>query len=206
MKNLAEIIFNKHFGWGSITRCTLDPLLKKCFTRLKAGRVLEIGADKKSSYKKYVSCSEYKTLNIISDYNPDICCDIHDMSIIKSSSFDVVISIEVLEHCYNPQRAINEIYRILKPGGICILSTRFFHPLHPSPHDYYRFTDEGLNYLFTPFSSVETYSQGNRFHCIWKLFCFKPLCYILYWFNPLLAKIKSKKTDCPLGYVVYAIK
>ena len=37
--------------------------------------------------------------------------------------FDVVISSEVIEHTPNPYLAIHELYRVLKPGGILILTT-----------------------------------------------------------------------------------
>lgn len=39
------------------------------------------------------------------------------------ASFDVVISEEVLEHIKNQKQVIKEIYRVLKPGGIVILTT-----------------------------------------------------------------------------------
>jgi len=42
---------------------------------------------------------------------------------LPSDSFDFVISSEVLEHVENPERVIQEIYRVLKPGGRWALST-----------------------------------------------------------------------------------
>ncbi len=38
------------------------------------------------------------------------------------NSFDTIVSQNVLEHIKNDQQVINEIYRILKPGGIAIIS------------------------------------------------------------------------------------
>jgi len=38
----------------------------------------------------------------------------------KSGSFDVVFSKSFLEHFYYPEKLVQEIYRILKPGGIAI--------------------------------------------------------------------------------------
>lgn len=37
--------------------------------------------------------------------------------------FDFVVSSEVIEHTPDPEKAIREIYRVLKPGGIMVLST-----------------------------------------------------------------------------------
>ena len=39
------------------------------------------------------------------------------------NSFDILFSIEVLEHLQRPARAINEFYRVLKPGGLAIITT-----------------------------------------------------------------------------------
>lgn len=41
----------------------------------------------------------------------------------KSNSFDIVISLWVLEHLKNPPKAISEIYRVLKPTGIFMFVT-----------------------------------------------------------------------------------
>lgn len=37
-------------------------------------------------------------------------------------AFDVVIHLDVLEHLYEPFRALNEIARTLKPGGYCLFT------------------------------------------------------------------------------------
>jgi SAM-dependent methyltransferase len=42
---------------------------------------------------------------------------------LTAGSVDVVILAEVLEHLGHPQRAGEEIARILKPGGVCLVST-----------------------------------------------------------------------------------
>lgn len=39
------------------------------------------------------------------------------------NTFDVVVSSEVIEHTPDPYKALHEIYRVLKPGGIMVLST-----------------------------------------------------------------------------------
>ncbi|MCK4783752.1 MAG: methyltransferase domain-containing protein [Desulfobacteraceae bacterium] len=119
---------------------------------------------------------------------------------------------EVLEHLYEPSRAINEIYRILKPGGICILSTRFIFPYHgitkETDHyrDYYRFTWDSLNYLFRKFSKVEIYHHGNKIQALWQILNSGILIIVLNIFNPIIARIRFKKTICPCGFVVYAVK
>lgn len=40
----------------------------------------------------------------------------------KDGMFDKVFCSEVIEHTINPDKVINEIYRVLKPEGVCVLS------------------------------------------------------------------------------------
>lgn len=40
----------------------------------------------------------------------------------RGNSFDVVVCTHVYEHVSNPKKLFNEIYRVLKPGGVCYLA------------------------------------------------------------------------------------
>lgn len=40
----------------------------------------------------------------------------------KDGSFDAAVCIEVLEHIYDPEEVVGEMYRVLKPGGTAIIS------------------------------------------------------------------------------------
>jgi SAM-dependent methyltransferase len=55
---------------------------------------------------------------------------------LASESVDVVILAEVLEHLAQPSVAGAEILRILKPGGVCLISTppRLVFARRPDPH------------------------------------------------------------------------
>ena len=55
---------------------------------------------------------------------------------LASESVDVVILAEVLEHLQRPSAAGAEIMRVLRPGGICLLSTppRLVFARRPDPH------------------------------------------------------------------------
>jgi 2-polyprenyl-3-methyl-5-hydroxy-6-metoxy-1,4-benzoquinol methylase len=41
----------------------------------------------------------------------------------KDNQFDMVSCIEVIEHLENPRRVVRELFRVLKPGGWCVLTT-----------------------------------------------------------------------------------
>ncbi|MEI7772790.1 MAG: class I SAM-dependent methyltransferase [Chloroflexales bacterium] len=63
---------------------------------------------------------------------------------IADGAVDVVLSSQVLEHVTSPAAYLAECRRILRPGGILILSTHGYWLYHPNPTDYWRWTGSGL--------------------------------------------------------------
>jgi SAM-dependent methyltransferase len=59
-------------------------------------------------------------------------------------SAKIIISTQVLEHVPDPNAYLSEAKRLLKPDGLMILSTHGYWQEHPDPHDYWRWTSEGL--------------------------------------------------------------
>lgn len=62
-------------------------------------------------------------------------------------SADVVLSTQVLEHALDPRSYLLECRRIIKPGGLLILSTHGYWMYHPHPTDLWRWTGSGLRSL-----------------------------------------------------------
>lgn len=100
------------------------------------------------------------------------------------ASFDSVICIEVFEYLDDYQRAINEIYRLLKPGGKAFISVPFVYRDHT---DNIRFTEKMLTRKLGRFGSVKSVRIGNGYIVVWdilkkKVFSirFKPLRYIFF--------------------------
>lgn len=189
----------------SVNRLTLERELLRQFARLQPGVVLDVGA-KAAPYRAQVPADRYLRLDIDPAKGPDICCDVHEL-VWQSDYFDTIIAIEILEHLYDPQRAIDRLFDVLKPGGVCILSTRFFFRYHPDPEDHYRFTWDSLRYLFRRFEHVEVHHHGNRAQVLWEIINAGGRSrVVLNLLNPLVAQLSSSRTKFPLGFVVYARK
>ncbi|MBN1516267.1 class I SAM-dependent methyltransferase [Candidatus Sumerlaeota bacterium] len=86
--------------------------------------------------------------------NVHIVADGHDLPF-KNESFDAVIAQAVLEHVAEPNRVVQEIYRVLKSGGLVYAETPFMQQIHMGAYDFTRFTLLGHRRLFRHFSSIE---------------------------------------------------
>ena len=63
------------------------------------------------------------------------------------NSFDAVWCSMVLEHVPEPVTALKEICRVLKEDGQVYIIVPQNYPVHYYPHDYFRYTHKGLEYL-----------------------------------------------------------
>lgn len=75
-----------------------------------------------------------------------------------------VVCVDTLEHVEYPRKALEEIYRILKPGGVAIISSVMNFVIHDHPSDYWRFTPEGFRSLLKPFDYYLVESAGEKLH------------------------------------------
>jgi SAM-dependent methyltransferase len=64
-----------------------------------------------------------------------------------ANTFDAAVCMQVLEHVPEPLRVLQEICRVLRPGGRLFLSAPQSHHQHQKPHDYFRYTSFGLRYV-----------------------------------------------------------
>src|SRR5262249_38411295 len=78
---------------------------------------------------------------------------------IGNATFETVLCTEVLEHLPEPQKAVDEMFRVLRPGGELLLTTRFLFPIHDAPDDYFRYTKYGLRHLLRRFEILELHEE-----------------------------------------------
>ena len=82
--------------------------------------------------------------------------DVSDLPL-RSDSVDGVIIQEVLEHVPDPPQVMQEIRRVLKPGGRVYAEVPFLYAQHGQGYpDYYRFTLTGLEYLCKDFERLKS--------------------------------------------------
>ncbi len=147
-----------------LSRQGLYPFLEGEFSQIPEGaRVLNVGAGGVIGEMLDVHAGarslDVLSIDIDSARGPDIVGDISDHDF-GERRFSAVVMSEVLEHIRTPEKAIQAAHAVLEPGGRLILSTPFIFPIHDRPHDYYRFTRYGLEWLLRDFSEV-TVTERN---------------------------------------------
>jgi len=144
---------------SKITRKNLEKFLEKYATDK---RTLDIGSGG-SSYHRFFP--NRLTIDIDKERKPEIVADAHSLPF-QDGEFESVLCTEVLEHCLDPKKVESEIRRVMKSGGLLVLSTRFVFPLHDTPHDYWRFTKYGLMEIFKEWEVVELMGETHNFSTI----------------------------------------
>jgi len=93
----------------------------------------------------------------------DQVADIHDLPAEWAGRFSGIVCSEVLEHVARPWLALPELRRVLRPGGLLVITTLFAFPEHGYPDDYYRYSRSGLRLLLADagFSDISTEYAGE---------------------------------------------
>ena len=156
--------------------------------------ILDVGGGTRfmKGMKKYETLfakSDYKTLDVSKDYNPDIVGDIHAIPL-ADASVDGVMCRSVLEHVERPADAIREMYRVLKPGGLAFIQVPSTYPYHArtgfgSYPDYWRFFDSTMCMMMKDFSEVTVQKHGGWFLAM--SFFVPGQAYMRWLLNPLAA-------------------
>jgi len=129
-----------------------------------ADPVVEIGSrpaegqEQEANLRSYFAGHTYIGCDVVAGPNVDQIEDIHALSF-ADASVGTIVCVETLEHVADPHRGMREIYRVLKPGGVVILTSVMFLTIHEHP-DYWRFTPEGFALLLEPFETSLAFGFG----------------------------------------------
>ena len=125
--------------------------------------VLDIGGGRGKNFK--AGTANYYVLDL-SKHNDksfiqgDITSD--DLRIDKK--FDIIVTKDTFEHILNPWDATQNILNLLVEGGLFICSVPFNWRFHPSPYDAYRYTHQGLKYMFERKGKLREIDSGYIYY------------------------------------------
>jgi ubiquinone/menaquinone biosynthesis C-methylase UbiE len=126
-------------------------VLKNVLQRHATGTLLDIGCGEKPYQTLTADLVDYHIgLDLPDSLHSRERVDLHATAYrtaIADKTIDTILCTTVLEHLEEPTVALQEMYRILSPDGVLILSVPLFWHLHEEPRDFYRYTEHGLGYL-----------------------------------------------------------
>jgi len=124
-----------------------DTTLKKYVNKT----ILEIGPKKNKTERIISPINNIETVDIVEN-NTTYVSDLTKENALPKKYFDVVYCLEVLEHTYEPWEILNQIYKLLKPGGYLHISMPFQFRIHGPLPDCYRISEFGLKYLLKKYN------------------------------------------------------
>ena len=127
--------------------------------------VLDIGMAMRDRHKKIkANILETLDVNVFGDHDIicDICSDISELE----NRYNKIICISILEHVYDPFKAINNLKKMLKNEGVIYGYVPYLYHYHAPKNlkfqDYFRFSKDALAYLFKDFKSIELFPVRGR--------------------------------------------
>ena len=105
------------------------------------GRILDFGGGQGASYMPFLPDDiKLLSVNIDDQYSPTHLIAPGDPLPFEDDSFDGAICLNVLEHIYDTRFALDEMFRVLRPGATLHVSVPFIFRVHGHPDDYSRHT------------------------------------------------------------------
>ncbi len=183
------------------------------------GRILDLGGSRKSGYHELIGGSPvFTVVNIDEGTGTDILHDIEKPLPVDTGTYDGVLLVNVLEHVFDHKKLLAESARVLKKGGMIVIGVPFLVQVHPSPHDYWRYTSETLQSLLfaAGFTDILVQPVGRgpftaSAQLLFNPLKVAPLRFIAIWGARILDGIASLfvpanklRAPYPLGYFVTA--
>ena len=172
-------------------KVSLNRILQQIYAKkiYAENRIIEFGAyeNSKKNFTNIINIKDKK--NIIyadkahHDKDKTFKEDLEGKLSFKDDSFDNVIIFNVLEHVYDANNAIKEIYRCLDKNGKIIGSTPFIHRIHNAPGDFNRYSEQFYERILEKNNfneiSIEVYGYGPLTACYVLIFDYTKLIPLL---------------------------
>lgn len=115
------------------------------------GHIMDFGAGSSPyrdlfSYASYIAVDVEQSGHARSRMVADVFYDGRNLPF-DSCTFDSVFASEAFEHIFNLDEILDEIARVLRPGGAMLVTTPFVWDEHERPYDFARYTSFGLKHL-----------------------------------------------------------
>ena len=156
LSTFARIIAGKRIGRLDIVGTSEQGSFKQWVGSLNSGAVIELGtrrtAGNPSTLRRdWVPAGvKYIATDFQAGPDVDVISDAERLTeVFEPRSVDAIIACSVFEHIRQPWLAAQQMGKVLRPGGKVFVQTHQTYPLHAHPFDYWRFSREALESLFS---------------------------------------------------------
>jgi SAM-dependent methyltransferase len=198
----------------SLMRALSDPVLEGWAASI-CGTALDLACGEGSHIRASSSRARWVGLDV--GHRPDVVADLNAPLPIHSDSADAAVLSWFLYIAPDPAALLVEVHRVLRPGGVLLLTAPLVFPVTPEPHDLWRFTGEGLERLALEagYTSVTIVPFGGRWTSAMYLLSpflrprrviHSPLARLCVRLDALTARrFGSRLPPNPLGYCMRAV-
>ena len=132
-----------------------------------AARIVDLGCGAKPYERYFNGATQYVGVDLPVERSAnklekraDVYARLSELPL-ESGRFDVLLCTQVLEHVPDVGAVLAEGHRVLRDGGLAIVSVPFMAAEHEVPHDYLRFTSFGIRELLerAGFERIEVKKQ-----------------------------------------------
>ncbi len=127
-----------------INRKLLRDVVREFGVRLR-DKLLDVGCGRQQ-YRRFLGCQRYVGIEWNSEYRPTVAANVLRIPF-RDGAFDCAVCTELLEHVPEPGQCLEEIHRVVKPGGLVLVTAPMTTHIHSESYDFYRYTRYGLCYL-----------------------------------------------------------
>lgn len=127
---------------------------------LEVGSYLTEGQEKAADLRPLFPKKTFIGIDIRPGPGVDAIEDVHSLSF-PDESIGTILCCDTLEHVPNVWKALSEMKRVLKKGGVLLLTSVMNFPIHNYPSDYWRFTPQAFCYLLRDIGPFAVFFQGT---------------------------------------------
>ncbi|MBC7849682.1 MAG: class I SAM-dependent methyltransferase [Chitinophagaceae bacterium] len=174
---IASVFINPFF----FIRSALYRALKKDSARL-SGTLMDFGCGRKP-YQGLFTVDQYIGVDLEvtgHDHSSSLVDVFYDGKTLPfaDNHFDSIFCSEVVEHVFDPEIILPELFRVLKPGGRILLTVPFCWNEHEVPYDYARYSSFGITHLvskngWSVLSNTKTGNFARVIFQLWALYFFE---------------------------------
>ena len=145
---ISPPIWNSYYYVSTLTRKAYEKVIPSLLEPGKKYSILDYGCGARPYEHLFEGHIEkYTGVDVGDNPQADLKIQPGERLNFDDNTFDFVLSSQVLEHVKDVDQYMEECRRVLKPGGVLLLSTHGTWQFHASPYDYNRWTCMGLQYL-----------------------------------------------------------